>query len=125
MTRELLFSVTKDDLDVQTFRAGKNGGQRGDKVETAVRIIHKESGAVGFSQDERSQSQNKRIAFKRMYQNPMFELWRKKKVYKMLTEKEEQENLEKRLDILMRTGNLKIEVKNENGEWIEANVYDQ
>ncbi len=51
--RELMFSITKDDLDVQTFRAGGKGGQNQNKRETGVRIVHRPSGAVGESRSER------------------------------------------------------------------------
>lgn len=75
--RELLFSITKKDLRIETMRASKNGGQRGDKVETAVRITHPASGAVGFSQDERLQKDNKRMAFRRLVQSKEFVNWLK------------------------------------------------
>jgi len=60
--RELMFSVTLTDCDVQTFRAGGKGGQNQNKRETGVRIIHRASGARGEARDERSQLQNKRLA---------------------------------------------------------------
>jgi peptide chain release factor 1 len=66
MARELLFSITKDDFDVQTFRCGGCGGQNRDKVESGVRIIHRESGAVGECRETRDQHKNKKIAFKRL-----------------------------------------------------------
>jgi protein subunit release factor B len=62
----LLFSVTKKDLDVQTFRSGGKGGQNQNKVESGVRIIHRASGAVGESREYRDQPQNKKAAFQRM-----------------------------------------------------------
>lgn len=70
--RELLFSVTLKDCDVQTFRAGGKGGQNQNKRDTGVRIIHRASGARGEARDERSQLQNKRLAFKRMAEHPLF-----------------------------------------------------
>lgn len=75
MGKELLFSVTLKDCDVQTFRSGGKGGQNVNKVETGVRIVHRDSGAVGQSTDERSQLQNKKIAFKRMVDHPKFRFW--------------------------------------------------
>lgn len=70
--RTLLFSVTLADCDVQTFRAGGKGGQNQNKRDTGVRIIHRVSGARGEARDERSQLQNKRNAFKRMTEHPLF-----------------------------------------------------
>lgn len=72
MTRKLLFSVTLKDCEVQTFRAGGKGGQNQNKRDTGVRIIHHPSGARGEARDERSQLCNKRLAFKRMADHPLF-----------------------------------------------------
>ena len=59
-------SVSIKDCRVDTFRAGGPGGQRQNKVSSGVRIVHEPSGAVGESRDERSQLQNKKLAFRRM-----------------------------------------------------------
>lgn len=75
MSRELLFSVTLADCEVQTFRSGGKGGQNVNKRDTGVRIIHTPSGAVGKSTDERSQLQNKRTAFRRMTETKEFKTW--------------------------------------------------
>lgn len=72
MTRELVFSVTVKDCEVQTFRSGGKGGQNQNKRDTGVRIIHHPSGARGEARDERSQLQNKRLAFTRMANHPLF-----------------------------------------------------
>lgn len=60
--RVLIKSVTLKDCCVDTFRAGGHGGQRQNKVETGVRIVHLESGAVGEARELASQIQNKRKA---------------------------------------------------------------
>ncbi len=73
--RQLLFSVTLRDCEVQTFRCGGNGGQNQNKRDTGVRIIHTASGARGEARDERSQLQNKRLAFRRMAESALFGAW--------------------------------------------------
>lgn len=75
MTKQLLFSVTLKDCTVQTFRCGGNGGQNVNKRDTGVRIVHTASGATGQACDERSQLQNKRLAFTRMAKSPIFTNW--------------------------------------------------
>lgn len=75
MSRQLLFSVTLKDCDVQEFRAGGPGGQNQNKRNTGIRIVHPPSGARGESREQRSQLQNKRAAFKRMVATPQFKIW--------------------------------------------------
>ena len=73
--RQLLLSVTLADCDVDTFRAGGPGGQNQNKRNTGVRVTHRASGAVGTAREERSQLQNKKLAFKRMAESALFKAW--------------------------------------------------
>jgi protein subunit release factor B len=114
-SRERLFSVTKKDLIIQTFCCDGNGGQNVNKVETGVRIIHKDSGTVVESREERTQGQNKKIAFRRLVEAPSFKLWVNRRANEIIKGK----TIEQEVEEMMSPDKLKIEFRDESGKWVD------
>ncbi len=120
--KRLLFSVTKDDLVVQTFCSGGPGGQYQNKVSSGVRIIHLASGAVAESRDDRSQYANKRSAFLKLAASPKFRAWVKMEAGRLACKK----TVGEIVDEAMWPWNLRVETM-VDGEWVreEAAVGDE
>lgn len=114
--RQLLFSVTKKDLRIDTFKVGGNGGQHRDKTDAGVRITHIASGAVGSAQEDRSQAKNKTIAFRRMATSEQFENWRKREAAKRLGV---EASIEAEVNRQMHPKNIRVETHDEKGRWVE------
>lgn len=116
--KQLLFSITRKDFRVDTFRSGGKGGQHQNKTESGVRITHIESGAVGESREERDQIRNKEKAFQKLVNSSRFKAWHKTKTAFMCQGiKDSEKEIERIVDDTMKQDNLKIEVKDEQGRW--------
>src|SRR5690625_2817858 len=114
MGRRLLFSVTKKDFRIDTFRAGGKGGQKQNKTNSGVRITHIESGAVGEARDSRSYHDNRKAAFRRCVESHTFKLWSDRKAARMLMDETE---IERKVNAAMRE--VKTEVMRD-GRWTKG-----
>lgn len=119
MRKELIFSVTIDDMIIQTFRSGGKGGQYQNKTDSGVRLIHPPSGARAESREHRDQPANKKAAFLKLVKSPKFKSWYRVQVAKKLG----QESVEEIVDRMMKkVEDFLIEEKDENGRWTKSTL---
>ena len=115
MSKELLFSVAAADCKFDYFRGTGPGGQKRNKTESGVRCTHIASGAVGESDETRSQHENKKKAFVKMAKSATFRAWHLIEIARrsgLLTD------IEKTVDNMMK--NVKVETYSvEDRKWVE------
>jgi len=104
--KKLLFRLTKNDFEIQTFCTGGNGGQHRNAKQNGVRIIHKESGARAEHRDGRDQGKNREAAFRKLVETKEFKAWHKMETMRRLGQLKD---LERKVEDMMRPENLKIE----------------
>jgi protein subunit release factor B len=78
--KKVWFSVTEKDCIFKDKRGSGKGGQKRNKTSNAIQCFHKPSGAVGEAEDLRKQSDNRKLAFKRMAESLEFQSWIKLKI---------------------------------------------
>jgi protein subunit release factor B len=112
--KELLFSITKKSFVVEYYNPGKKGGQNANKVATACRIHHPESGAIGDCHEERTQKPNRERAFERLIKSSKFQKWLKLETARRMGQLDD---IEKKVDRAM--AETVVEVR-KNDKWVKA-----
>lgn len=82
-------NIRQDDLEISTFRSSGPGGQNVNRTDSAVRIVHKPSGIVVASQQERSQIRNREIAL-RILKSKLLEIRNREEAEKQAASKRSQ-----------------------------------
>jgi len=114
MPREHLFTLSRKDFQMEFFRSGGKGGQNQNKVSSACRIRHPASGAVGECREERDQHKNRKIAFKRLTEHPLFKIWLAKRMYEI----SHGETSEQWMERMMDEKNMKVETLDDRSRWV-------
>lgn len=119
--KELLFSVSIKDCDVQAFKGSGAGGQARNKTSSAIRVVHRASGAVGQASDAREQHINKRTAFQRMAETEKFKTWLKVETARAFGKLPEK-TIEEQVEEALHPKHIKVEIKDETGSWIIGDI---
>ena len=113
--KELLFSVTKKDLEISWFSGSGGGGQHRNRHKNCLRLFHPDSGARVTGQSHKERASNVKEALINLTKNSKFRIWQIKRVNEVLSGK----TIEQLVDEMMEPENIKIEGRNESGEWEE------
>lgn len=114
MDKQILFSVTAADCEWSYTKGTGAGGQKRNKTSSAVHCSHKPSKAHGYSEDSRSQHDNKKTAFERMANTKEFKEWHRMEI---LRRSGEMAVLDRQIEIEMTK--IRIDVKHD-GKWVEV-----
>ena len=109
--------ILKKQVLIETYRSRGPGGQRKNKVETAVRLRHLPSDITVVATEHRSQAENRKLAFERLRERLM-KLNRPKK--RRVPTSVSLGAIEKRMEekkILSRKKSLRQKSREKFGQW--------
>lgn len=109
------FTLTAKDFTFHAFSGTGKGGSNRNKHQNCFRCVHEASGATGTAQDERDAPQNKKLAMQRCTSSPRFKMWAEQTLRAI----EDGQTIEEKVDVEMRPENLKVQVKDATGRWVD------
>jgi peptide chain release factor 1 len=110
--RELLFSLTKKDFEIQWFSGSGGGGQHRNKHQNCCRLRHPASGARAIGQRSRSRKDNLASAARVLLASPEFTAWHARVCAELMG----RETVEAAVEREMAPENLRVETR-ESGRW--------
>jgi len=109
--------VLKRQVIVETYRSSGPGGQRKNKVETAVRLKHLPSGLTVIATEHRSQAENRKLALERLCARLIkLNRPRKRRIPTSVSVKDIEKRIEEK-KIRSKKKRLRGKIKNEQKEW--------
>lgn len=116
--KELLFSVTKKDFDIDYFSGKGKGGQHRNRHKNCVRLYHRDSDTRVTGQSHKERLSNIKEALNNLVNHSNFKLWHKRKIREVIEGKKLEDKVE---EMMKKPEDFKIEIKDENGEWNVSN----
>lgn len=118
MDSKPLISLTAADFEWSYTKGTGAGGQKRNKTSSAVHCHHQASGAHGYSEDSRSQHDNRRTAFERCVETDRFKEW-----LRLETMRRSGQLAQIEAEVEQQLRKVKVEVQHE-GRWVEVDRSD-